>query len=107
MKTFLTSNSGLQSRFPNQIEFPDYTGEELFGIAQINAKSAGYKIDDGAAEALTAYFTKVQENDSVRSGNGRLSRNMVEAAILNQSKRVLNDKDAAIDVLLLEDFDLS
>ena len=107
MKTFLTSNSGLQSRFPNQIEFPDYTGEELFGIAQINAKSAGYKIDEGAAEALTAYFTKVQENDSVRSGNGRLSRNMVEAAILNQSKRVLNDKDAAIDVLLLEDFDLS
>ncbi|MBQ6654394.1 MAG: AAA family ATPase [Erysipelotrichaceae bacterium] len=107
MKTFLTSNSGLQSRFPNQIEFPDYTGEELFGIAQINAKSAGYKIDEGAAEALTAYFTKVQENDSVRSGNGRLSRNMVEAAILNQSKRVLNDRDAAIDVLLLEDFDLS
>ncbi|MBR5049023.1 MAG: AAA family ATPase [Erysipelotrichaceae bacterium] len=107
MKTFLTSNSGLQSRFPNQIEFPDYTGEELFGIAQINAKSAGYKIDEGATEALTAYFTKVQENDSVRSGNGRLSRNMVEAAILNQSKRVLNDPQAAIDVLLLEDFDLS
>ena len=107
MKTFLTSNSGLQSRFPNQIEFPDYTGEELFGIAQINARSAGYKIDEGATEALTAYFTKVQENDSVRSGNGRLSRNMVEAAILNQSKRVLNDPQAAIDVLLLEDFDLS
>ncbi|MBQ4252725.1 MAG: AAA family ATPase, partial [Erysipelotrichaceae bacterium] len=107
MKTFLQSNSGLQSRFPNQIEFPDYTGEELYGIAVINAKSAGYKIDEGAKEALTAYFTKVQENDSVRSGNGRLSRNMVEAAILSQSKRVLNDKEADIDVLLLEDFDLS
>ncbi len=107
MKTFLQSNSGLQSRFPNQIEFPDYTGEELYGIAVINARSAGYKIDEGAKEALTAYFTKVQENDSVRSGNGRLSRNMVEAAILSQSKRVLNNKDADIDVLLLEDFDLS
>lgn len=107
MKVFLQSNSGLQSRFPNQIEFPDYTGEELFGIAKINAKSAGYKIDEGASEALIAYFTKVQENDSVRSGNGRLSRNMVEEAILNQSKRVLNDPKADIDVLLLEDFDLS
>ena len=26
METFLTANSGLASRFPNKIEFPDYTG---------------------------------------------------------------------------------
>ena len=29
METFLTANSGLASRFPNKIEFPDYTAEEL------------------------------------------------------------------------------
>lgn len=33
MKLFLQANSGLRSRFPNQIEFPDYTGEELTQIA--------------------------------------------------------------------------
>ena len=39
------------------------------------------------------------------SGNGRLARNIVEEAILNQSKRVLED-DAEIDLLQLVDFDL-
>ena len=29
MEQFLTSNSGLKSRFPNVIHFPDYAGEEL------------------------------------------------------------------------------
>ena len=33
MQQFLTANSGLASRFPNQIEFPDYTGEQLWQIA--------------------------------------------------------------------------
>ena len=28
MQLFLSANSGLASRFPNQIEFPDYSGEE-------------------------------------------------------------------------------
>ena len=77
MQEFLQSNSGLQSRFPNQIEFPDYTGEELYKIALINAKKAGYKVDEAVEKPLTKYFTEVQKNDSVRSGNGRLSRNVI------------------------------
>ena len=32
MQLFLSANSGLASRFPNQIEFPDYTGAELYKI---------------------------------------------------------------------------
>ena len=41
MALFLTANSGLASRFPNQIEFPDYTGAELLAITQSIAKSKG------------------------------------------------------------------
>lgn len=103
MKEFLNSNSGLQSRFPVQIEFPDYTGEELYEIAIINAKSAGYQIEDKAKDVLINYFNKVQENDSVRSGNGRLSRNLVEKAIIKQSTRILKD-NGQLDLLLLDDF---
>ena len=32
MQLFWSANSGLASRFPNQIEFPDYTGAELYKI---------------------------------------------------------------------------
>ena len=103
MKVFLESNSGLQSRFPNQIEFKDYTGEELYKIAVINAKKAGYIIDDSVKDRLINYFNKVQATDSIRSGNGRLSRNIVEKAIIKQSSRILKD-NGQLDLLLNEDF---
>ncbi|MGN1398424.1 MAG: AAA family ATPase [Erysipelotrichaceae bacterium] len=105
MQEFLQSNSGLKSRFPNQIEFPDYTGQELYQIALINAKKAGYQIEAAVEKPLTDYFTEVQKNDSVRSGNGRLSRNVIEEAILNQSKRIIRNPDAQMDLLTVEDFE--
>ncbi len=107
MQEFLTSNSGLKSRFPNVINFPDYTGEELLKIARSIAKSKGYTIDEGADPALTAYFNAVQMVRAADAGNGRLARNKIEEAILNQSKRLVAEKDAELSVLLSQDFDLN
>ena len=107
MEGFLESNSGLKSRFPNTIFFPDYTGEELRKIAVIQAKSKGYVIEESALPALEDYFTKVQSINAAEAGNGRLARNVVEDAILKQSGRVVNDANVRIDELILEDFDLT
>ena len=106
MATFLTANSGLQSRLPNIIEFPDYSGEELTEIAQINATSRGYRLSEDAKAALLDYFCVVQAMDDRSSGNGRLARNVIESAILAQSRRVLDQSDAALDLLEKCDFDL-
>ena len=106
MKEFLTSNSGLQSRFPNQIEFPDYTGEELYAIAAIQAKSKGYRLAEEIREPLTDWFTRVQAKDARKGGNGRLARNVIEEAIINQSRRVLKD-NGELDLLTLADLDLN
>lgn len=106
METFLTANSGLQSRFPNIIEFPDYSGEELQKIAEINATSRGYRLSQEAKAALLDYFCVVQAMDDRSSGNGRLARNVIESAILAQSRRVLEQPDAALDLLEKCDFDL-
>ena len=106
MSEFLTSNSGLKSRFPNVIDFPDYTGEELLAISRCIAKSKGYAIDSGADEALTAFFDEVQATRAADAGNGRLARNMVEAAIVNQSKRLVAEPDASLELLMLSDFEL-
>lgn len=106
METFLTANSGLQSRFPNIIEFPDYSGEELTRIAEINATSRGYRLSADAREALLDYFCVIQAMEDRTSGNGRLARNAIEAAILAQSRRVLDQPDAALDLLEKADFDL-
>lgn len=107
MAEFLTANSGLKSRFPNVINFPDYTGEELLGIAKITAKGKGYVIDEGCETALLAYFNAVQAIRARDAGNGRLVRNKVEEAILNQSRRLIKDQKADLSTLTSEDFDLS
>ncbi|MBR3310683.1 MAG: AAA family ATPase [Solobacterium sp.] len=107
MSVFLEANSGLKSRFPNLIYFPDYTGEELVQIAQIQAKSKGYKIDEQALVNLELYFNTVQANNAAEAGNGRLARNVIEDAILKQSRRVSSEPDADLELLKDEDFDYS
>jgi AAA+ superfamily predicted ATPase len=104
MQTFLTSNSGLKSRFPNIIEFPDYTGQQLLEILKLQAAGKGYTVDAGAEAALTTYFNTVQMAHARDAGNGRLARNKVEEAILNQSKRVAKDEKADLSLLLAQDF---
>ena len=106
MALFLTANSGLASRFPNQIEFPDYTGAELLAITQSIAKSKGYRLDDACTMPLVAFFDRRQSENAAENGNGRMARNTLEKAILNQSKRLVADADAALDLLLPGDFEL-
>lgn len=106
MDEFLSANSGLKSRFPNIINFPDYTGEELLEITKITAKSKGYVIDEGAELPLMTYYNAVQATRASDAGNGRLVRNKVEEAILNQSRRMVVEKDADLSLLTSADFEL-
>ncbi|MEE3487053.1 MAG: AAA family ATPase [Bulleidia sp.] len=107
MAGFLESNSGLKSRFPNIIDFPDYTGDQLLKIAMIQAKSKGYRIMEDAQPDLLAYFDKVQSINSAEAGNGRLARNVIEEAILKQADRLVKDPSRPMDELHLQDFDLT
>ena len=107
MKGFLESNSGLKSRFPNIIHFPDYTGEELRKIAEIQARSKGYEIAEEALHPLEDYFSAVQEINAAEAGNGRLARNVVEDAILVQSRRLVENPGDKMDELRLSDFNLT
>lgn len=107
MAGFLEANSGLKSRFPNVINFKDYTGEELVRIADIQASSKGYVIEEEAKEALRAFFDRRQAENSAEAGNGRLARNTIEEAILHQSSRIVNEENPDMSLLKKEDFDLS
>lgn len=104
MAEFLQTNSGLKSRFPNQIEFADYTPQEMLDIAKITSKSKGYQIAEDCHEPLLRLFEKSQIKGRNDSGNGRLVRNILETAILEQSKRLLQNSTAQLDLLIYEDF---
>ena len=106
METFLTANSGLASRFPNKIEFPDYTAEELLQITHVQAKNKGYRLAEACTEPLLGYYARWQESDARTAGNGRLARNTLEKAIFHQSRRLVAEPAAALDLLLPSDLEL-
>ena len=107
MQAFLGANSGLQSRFPNVVEFPDYTGAELLKKIKNQAKSRGYVLDARCETPLLAYFNAVQLARARQAGNGRLARNKLEEAILSAARRTAADETADLSLLVPEDFDLS
>lgn len=110
MEDFLTANSGLRSRFPNLIEFPDYTAEELLEITESIVREKGYKLDPACSAPLLAYYEKAQnEGDPRTNGNGRMARNRVEEAVLRCSRRnmKLPAEQQDLELLLPEDFGLA
>jgi adenylate kinase family enzyme len=91
MQAFVAANPGLASRFRTTIEFDDYSDDELVEILTLLAAGSDYEL---TAQAL-AHFRELLAT-TVRGnafGNGRLSRNTLEAAIGAQAWR-LRDVEA-------------
>ena len=105
MEVFLTANSGLASRFPNKIEFPDYTADELLDITTVLAKGKGYRLAESCTFPLLGYYKRRQALDSRTAGNGRLARNTLEKAIFHQSRRLVAEPDAELDLILPGDLE--
>ncbi|MDD6037415.1 MAG: Hsp70 family protein [bacterium] len=76
MEKFLDRNQGLRNRFPNRIEFEDYTIDELMSIFQGMVSDDHYCIEKRALEAARAII-----EDQMRVpgfGNGRGVRQIYE-----------------------------
>ena len=107
MEEFLTANSGLRSRFPNMIEFPDYTPEELLEITKSIVAGMGYRLDPACDALLLEDYRGAQLLGDPRvNGNGRMARNRVEAAVIACSRRNIKaqEPDRDLELLLPEDF---
>jgi stage V sporulation protein K len=88
MAEFMKVNSGLKSRFPSQIKFPDYTDIELLQIAKISLEKEQFILDSAAEKALHSVLERRQIAGRNDDGNGRLVRNVIQEAIRRQSKRL-------------------
>jgi len=101
MERFLQINPGLRSRFPIQIEFNDYSVNELMQIAKMIVEKRQYKF---SPEALIKFETILQnrKNDINydKLGNARLVRNMIEKALRRQALRLVNQKVISREDLL-------
>lgn len=94
MHRFLDRNLGMLSRIAFQVEFEDYTTDELCDITKLMVSEKQMTITDAAMNKLRQNYDIVRgENDY---GNGRFVRKMLEEAEMNLAERVLQYKEYEI-----------
>lgn len=110
MQHFLESNPGLQSRFPIQIDFPDFALDELMAIADTMLAQRQYELTAEARQTLRARLMahrRLPYGDE-NAGNARLVRNLIERAIRRQALRLVERDDLdRCDLLTIEATDFA
>jgi hypothetical protein len=106
MKQFIASNPGLESRFTNYLNFPDYSPDELVEIFHRMSAQSGLVCSAETENAVLAVCKNLHAARNEQFGNAREMRNLFESAVRNQSTRLVSsgqcDRDA-LTTLLPED----
>jgi hypothetical protein len=95
MEGFLKSNSGIISRVGYQIEFKDYTVDELIEIFRSMFTKAGFVVTKQAIEKAKEIILKYKDTEGF--GNARFVRTLYEKTIIQHAA---NTKDSNDPVLL-------
>ncbi|MBS4872353.1 MAG: AAA family ATPase [Peptoniphilus sp. oral taxon 375] len=106
MRDLLKKNPGLKSRINIEIDFEDYSNEELLQIANYTAEKNKFVLTQ---EGQKAFMKKIaQEKDQEFFANGRAARNIIEAAIREKALKIGNKKVSREELTRLdaEDFGL-
>lgn len=90
MKQFLTSNTGLISRFNRFIEFEDYTDEELLLILKSQCEKAGLKMEEEAFDEVKNKLGDLTGEKRASFGNARGIRNVFERILVKQANRLMS-----------------
>ncbi|TAK72459.1 MAG: CbbX protein [Betaproteobacteria bacterium] len=94
MDTFFRSNPGMSSRIAHHIDFPDYTPEELFAIAEIMLERMHYRLSEAARAALREYIGL--RRGRAHFANARSIRNALDRARLRQAKRLFGEHTSGV-----------
>ena len=103
MHRFITSNTGLRSRFKNQIKFDDYDATQLTGIFLRMAEADKYTVTEDAKVALQRHFDRVYRTRDSQFGNGRVVRNFYQDVIAKLAVRYASVKELGEEQITAED----
>jgi len=87
METFFHSNPGFHSRVAHHLDFPDYSLEELMGIADLMLSRQQYAFDDDSRRAFQEYLERRMRQ--AHFANARSVRNAIDRAKLRQANRLV------------------
>jgi len=94
MNTFFQSNPGMASRIAHHIDFPDYSADELYAIAQLMLAKMGYRLAPDAEAVLREYITL--RIPQPHFANARSIRNALDRARLRQASRLFAGMDRPV-----------
>jgi hypothetical protein len=97
MAFFIAQNPGLASRFRTTIEFADYSDDELVGIFRVLAEGADYDLPDDVEARFREMLKGIRRGPTF--GNGRYSRNVLEAAIGQHAWRLRDIEEPTVEQL--------
>ncbi|MBE3589422.1 MAG: AAA family ATPase [Firmicutes bacterium] len=100
MEYFLRTNPGLRSRFPIQIDFPDYSVGELMRIADLMLQKRQYRFAEDARAKLEEILRAPENQRLLSTGNARLTRNIIERAIRRQALRLVQQPTTTVEDLM-------
>lgn len=99
MKSFLDRNPGMKSRIAFNVEFENYTADELCDITKLMLAKKQMTITDAAMEKLGSIYENARKDSSF--GNGRFVRKMLEEAEMNLAERVSHSDEAELTAELI------
>ena len=106
MEDFINSNPGLESRFTNYLNFPDYQPDDLAEIFHRMAAQSGLVCSAETGQKVLTLCQKLYAARNEQFGNAREMRNLFESAVRNQSTRLVASGQCdheALTTLLPED----
>ncbi len=93
MKKLLDLNPGLQSRFPNRFEFPDFTVDELLELTKSRVDVFEYQFTDKAWEKYSRMISQAyQVRDPETWGNARFVANQLERIYIQHASRCVRQQ---------------
>ena len=101
MKKLLDLNPGLQSRFPNKFEFPDFTIDELLEITKRRVEDYHYTFTTEAWKKYVSILSAAyQSRDPQTWGNARFIGNQLERIYIQHASRCVKQQPSGKTELL-------
>lgn len=102
MQAMLSSNPGFRSRIQFELDFPNYTREELSQIVDKMAVRNGYSLDQKARERMLDIADVRRKEPNF--ANAREIRNILEQATMCHELRTSDDSDKEIGLTDVEQY---
>jgi probable Rubsico expression protein CbbX len=95
MDIFFKSNPGIASRIAHHIDFPDFSAQELYEIAEAMVDTMHYRLAADAKPVIHEYIERRMAQP--RFSNARSIRNALDRARLRQANRLFAGRAVPLD----------